>query len=184
MLDRLKNLSLASLLALLAFAGCENKGSVSTSPPVASSAPEGSPPSAAGEQAAQSGMATPQLDDEAVDDQGFIVLQGNAASGAATTPPEAEATVPQPAPAVAETQPDKSPNPAQATPAVPANPPEKSQKPVEANVASDAERNQQIAADWPQPQAVLFVSGQQHGYLEPCGCTGLENQKGGLIRRG
>jgi hypothetical protein len=56
-------------------------------------------------------------------------------------------------------------------------------KPVDANVASDSERNQKLAEDWPTPQAVIFVSGQQHGYLEPCGCTGLENQKGGLIRR-
>ena len=55
--------------------------------------------------------------------------------------------------------------------------------PAEANVATAAERNQTLAADWPIPQAVLFVSGQQHGYIEPCGCTGLENQKGGLIRR-
>jgi len=55
--------------------------------------------------------------------------------------------------------------------------------PVEANVATKSERSQKIAEDWPQPQAVIFVSGQQHGYLEPCGCTGLENQKGGLIRR-
>lgn len=50
-------------------------------------------------------------------------------------------------------------------------------------MATAAERNQTIAVDWPMPQAVLFVSGQQHGYIEPCGCTGLENQKGGLIRR-
>ena len=55
--------------------------------------------------------------------------------------------------------------------------------PAEANVATAAERNQTLATDWPMPQAVLFVSGQQHGYIEPCGCTGLENQKGGLIRR-
>ncbi|WP_197355921.1 multiheme c-type cytochrome [Aureliella helgolandensis] len=55
--------------------------------------------------------------------------------------------------------------------------------PAEANVTSASERDQRIAADWPQPQAVLYVSGQQHGYIEPCGCTGLENQKGGLIRR-
>ncbi len=55
--------------------------------------------------------------------------------------------------------------------------------PAEANVATQAERNQSIADDWPKPQVVLFVSGQQHGYIEPCGCTGLENQKGGLIRR-
>ena len=55
--------------------------------------------------------------------------------------------------------------------------------PVEANIATWDELNQEIAKDWPKPQAVLFVSGQQHGYLEPCGCTGLEKQKGGLIRR-
>ncbi|QEG43323.1 multiheme c-type cytochrome [Roseimaritima ulvae] len=36
---------------------------------------------------------------------------------------------------------------------------------------------------WPEPVAVLVVSGQQHGYIEPCGCTGLENQKGGMARR-
>lgn len=55
--------------------------------------------------------------------------------------------------------------------------------PAEANVATYEEKNQKIAEDWPKPQAVLFVSGQQHGYIEPCGCTGLDNQKGGLIRR-
>ncbi len=36
---------------------------------------------------------------------------------------------------------------------------------------------------WEEPQVVLFVTGNQHGYIEPCGCTGLENQKGGLARR-
>ena len=28
-----------------------------------------------------------------------------------------------------------------------------------------------------------MFSGEQNGYLEPCGCAGLENQKGGLKRR-
>jgi hypothetical protein len=37
--------------------------------------------------------------------------------------------------------------------------------------------------DWPQPEVALFVTGDQHGYFEPCGCTGLENQKGGMARR-
>ena len=50
-------------------------------------------------------------------------------------------------------------------------------------VATEAERNQKIAQNWPEPQAVLYLSGQQQGYIEPCGCTGLESQKGGLIRR-
>jgi hypothetical protein len=50
-------------------------------------------------------------------------------------------------------------------------------------VATEAERNQKIAEGWAQPWACLFLSGRQHGYIEPCGCTGLENQKGGLNRR-
>jgi len=39
-----------------------------------------------------------------------------------------------------------------------------------------------IFKDWPNPQAVLVFSGQQRGYLEPCGCS-PEFQKGGLARR-
>lgn len=50
-------------------------------------------------------------------------------------------------------------------------------------VATEAEKNQKIASDWPKPWAALFLTGQQKGYIEPCGCTGLENQKGGLNRR-
>ena len=37
--------------------------------------------------------------------------------------------------------------------------------------------------NWPTPDLTIFVTGQQHGYIEPCGCTGLENQKGGVARR-
>jgi len=36
-------------------------------------------------------------------------------------------------------------------------------------------------AGWPTPAGALLISGQQDGYLEPCGCT--EGQKGGLGRR-
>lgn len=36
---------------------------------------------------------------------------------------------------------------------------------------------------WPEPKALLLLSGDQRGYIEPCGCAGLENQKGGLKRR-
>jgi Cytochrome c554 and c-prime len=38
-----------------------------------------------------------------------------------------------------------------------------------------------LLANWPTPQAVLVVSGEMDGYLEPCGCT--QGQLGGLIRR-
>jgi len=40
-----------------------------------------------------------------------------------------------------------------------------------------------LFVDWEQPDLVLFVTGRQHGYIEPCGCTGLDRAKGGLLRR-
>ena len=42
---------------------------------------------------------------------------------------------------------------------------------------------EELFKDWPDPAYVFFLTGRQHGYIEPCGCTGLENQKGGLARR-
>ena len=42
---------------------------------------------------------------------------------------------------------------------------------------------EELIKDWEKPDVALFVTGRQHGYIEPCGCTGLENQKGGLMRR-
>ena len=35
--------------------------------------------------------------------------------------------------------------------------------------------------EWPKPQLALMISGEQHGYFEPCGCT--SNQMGGMARR-
>lgn len=46
-----------------------------------------------------------------------------------------------------------------------------------------ATAKQPLFQGWPEPKLVLFITGQQQGYIEPCGCTGLENQKGGLARR-
>ncbi|MBL6724859.1 MAG: hypothetical protein ISQ09_07210 [Rubripirellula sp.] len=37
--------------------------------------------------------------------------------------------------------------------------------------------------NWPTPEAMLVITGRQHGYIEPCGCTGLDRQKGGMARR-
>ncbi|MEX0611477.1 MAG: hypothetical protein WD229_05110, partial [Pirellulales bacterium] len=45
------------------------------------------------------------------------------------------------------------------------------------------EANGPIFVGWPKPDVALVFSGEQNGYLEPCGCAGLENQKGGLMRR-
>jgi hypothetical protein len=38
-----------------------------------------------------------------------------------------------------------------------------------------------LLADWRDPKAILLISGEQDGYMEPCGCS--EGQSGGLIRR-
>ena len=50
-------------------------------------------------------------------------------------------------------------------------------------VATFQERNGAVFADWPRPEALLVITGELDGYIEPCGCTGKENQKGGLSRR-
>ncbi|MFO0871469.1 MAG: multiheme c-type cytochrome [Pirellulales bacterium] len=36
---------------------------------------------------------------------------------------------------------------------------------------------------WEKPDVALVLTGRLAGYIEPCGCAGLANQKGGLTRR-
>ncbi len=43
--------------------------------------------------------------------------------------------------------------------------------------------NGKIFVGWEDPQLALLISGRQDGYLEPCGCAGLDRMKGGLTRR-
>ncbi len=43
--------------------------------------------------------------------------------------------------------------------------------------------NGPIFEGWPKPQVALVITGRQEGYLEPCGCAGLETMKGGMSRR-
>jgi hypothetical protein len=45
--------------------------------------------------------------------------------------------------------------------------------------ASQAAPN--LLGPWPKPDVAIVLSAQQHGYLQPCGCS--EPQKGGLARR-
>jgi hypothetical protein len=47
----------------------------------------------------------------------------------------------------------------------------------------DAKKYPPLFEGWPKPRLTLFFTGRQYGYIEPCGCTGLANQKGGLSRR-
>ena len=46
------------------------------------------------------------------------------------------------------------------------------------------QKNGSVFVGWSRPLALLVITGELNGYIEPCGCTGKENQKGGLrIRR-
>lgn len=40
-----------------------------------------------------------------------------------------------------------------------------------------------LFVDWEKPEVAILITGRQHGYIEPCGCSGLDQAKGGLIRR-
>lgn len=46
---------------------------------------------------------------------------------------------------------------------------------------ASTEGNSKLIANWPTPAGAIIISGQQNGYLEPCGCT--EGQLGGMARR-
>ena len=50
-------------------------------------------------------------------------------------------------------------------------------------VETFTKRNGAIFTDWPTPKALVVITGELDGYIEPCGCTGKENQKGCLSRR-
>ncbi len=43
--------------------------------------------------------------------------------------------------------------------------------------------NGKIFDGWPKPELALVFTGEQDGYIEPCGCQGRENQLGGIARR-
>ncbi len=43
--------------------------------------------------------------------------------------------------------------------------------------------NGPIFVDWPKPKLALVITGCQIGYMEPCGCAGLDRMKGGMSRR-
>jgi hypothetical protein len=36
---------------------------------------------------------------------------------------------------------------------------------------------------WPKPKLAMVITGMEEGYLEPCGCAGLDRMKGGMGRR-
>lgn len=74
--------------------------------------------------------------------------------------------------------------PVESQPASPRAAPEPATKPDEkVRAPADTGANDPPFKGWLRPKAVIVCSGMQMGYIEPCGCSGLKNQKGGLSRR-
>ncbi len=70
-------------------------------------------------------------------------------------------------------------------PAEPKSPPAGRPRPSNHSTApfDPVKVNGKIFEDWPQPQVALVITGRQEGYLEPCGCAGIDTMKGGMSRR-
>ena len=43
--------------------------------------------------------------------------------------------------------------------------------------------NGPVFEGWPKPKLALLITGREEGYIEPCGCAGLDRMKGGMARR-
>ena len=43
--------------------------------------------------------------------------------------------------------------------------------------------NGPIFVGWPQPKLAIVITGMEDGYIEPCGCAGLDRMRGGMSRR-
>ena len=90
-------------------------------------------------------------------------------------------TNPSPLPSAVQTPPPD----AQAPPATTGGtPPRIFNKGKHSGVPFDPiKENGPIFVNWPKPRLALVFSGRQDGYLEPCGCAGLDRMKGGMSRR-
>src|SRR5947209_7280726 len=60
----------------------------------------------------------------------------------------------------------------------------RAQKPQKSEAGDSAQSNENtipLFRNWPKPDLALVLSGEGHGYIQPCGCTPI--QQGGLARR-
>ncbi|MGL6195935.1 MAG: hypothetical protein ACRC2T_14060, partial [Thermoguttaceae bacterium] len=55
--------------------------------------------------------------------------------------------------------------------------------PDEAEPFDPIKKNGEYFVGWKKPKLALVFTGFQNGYLEPCGCAGMAEMKGGLSRR-
>ena len=173
-------------LTAIGVIGCGDGDSASSPPKVNTGATQSKAPAGV---SAEHGSSS---DAEQASANAAPVTPGITAGGGRFTPPSAGSSPsvesdPASAPS-AETKPEKGigakpaakPNPLRGPGAKPA------ENAAGAELDSPSKPGQSRIAlfgGWPKPDAVLVLTGRQNGYIEPCGCAGLVNQKGGLARR-
>ena len=45
------------------------------------------------------------------------------------------------------------------------------------------EVNGRYFVGWPKPKVAIAITGMEQGYIEPCGCAGMDRMTGGMSRR-
>ncbi len=106
--------------------------------------------------------------------------------------PEPSSKQTLPTKALPKQQLPKEPPPQQPTATLPATAgrsPAAGQGPVDkgkkdaASSFDPIKENGPIFVGWKKPGLAIVITGREDGYLEPCGCAGLDRMKGGLSRR-
>ena len=197
---------LATAAAMLLAAGCSPSGDIGTAasvelgesrPPAAAdradTAPDADEAAEPAAQADQFGRENRDVTDQPATEQGDQLPQPTEVPDEAPAQPTEEKTMPDAAerPAIVERPPRRNPlrKGDEAAPGSPATTPVRSPNAHWHKGKHDGEPfdpikvNGPIFVDWRQPKLALVITGRQDGYLEPCGCAGLERMKGGLSRR-
>ncbi len=110
-----------------------------------------------------------------------------AAAKKGPSPPMRSVTIapPQPSAPFRSVSPPDSAQPEAAAPERPSRP--KTGKPQtgkNSGIPFDPiKENGPIFVGWPKPKVALVITGMEEGYMEPCGCAGLDRMKGGMSRR-
>jgi hypothetical protein len=61
--------------------------------------------------------------------------------------------------------------------------PQKRLKKVPRKPFDPIEVNGKYFVGWPKPKVVIAITGMEQGYIEPCGCAGMDRMTGGMSRR-
>lgn len=177
---RFQSVSLAftgtCLLFFVSVLGCSPAGE---EPSVSLGTPNGTPGTLSGDP-----ITAPYLTDVEHSAAQVAIRLGDGSQLVQTTPPVEVVPTPEPDGSKPASTTPVTPKIGSKKTVVPEMVPAPEGAPVgEANAVPDEVAGPEDYTKWDTPLVALVVTGQQNGYIEPCGCTGLDRQKGGVARR-